>query len=128
MLTFSNALFAILINHKKAKSSKKIEEYPKAIMLRIPLANVNSIAMIHITTEPIFKHLLFILRPAPRVSDPAMIMKMPDQIPPALMLPHQLVAATSMIMPIKNVMIPLVRIMLPREEIRCYSQMIPVEN
>lgn len=90
------------------------EDYPKAIMLRIPLASVISIAMLHITTAPIFKQLLFLLLPAPRVNDPAMMMKMPDQIPPALMLAHQYVAATSIMMPTRNVTIPLTRIMLPR--------------
>ena len=82
-------------------------------MLRMPLEIVKMIAMIHITKAPIFKHLLSKFRPTPRVNEPAMITKIPDQIPPELMLPHQLVATKSMMTTRKIVMIPLVRIMLP---------------
>ena len=71
--------------------------------------------MIHITNPPILKHLLFSLAPAAMVNDPAMIMKKPDQIPPELMLAHHCIAATIMMIPKKNVMIPLTRIAIPKK-------------
>lgn len=90
--------------------------YAKAIRLMIQLAKTKITAMMHITSPPILKQLLFSLAPAPRVNDPAMMIKIPDQIPPELMLPHQLVAATSIIIPRKNVMKPLIRTAIPNRK------------
>ena len=54
------------------------------------------------------------------VNDPAMIMKIPDQSPPELMLAHHCVAATIMMIPKKNVMIPLTRIAIPKKRKKNY--------
>ena len=97
------------------KADKTLCIYPKAIKLRTQQAKTKNTAIIHITNPPILKHLLFSLAPAAMVNDPAMIMKIPDQSPPELMLAHHCVAATIMMIPKKNVMIPLTRIATPKK-------------
>ena len=65
---------------------------------------------------PILKQLLSSNPPAPIVSEPAMMMKNPDHIPPPLYEPHQRATAESMIIPNKNVIIPMVKIAIPENK------------
>ena len=87
--------------------------YPKAIIFNNPLAHAITIAIIHITKAPILKHLLFALYPALIVSDPAMMINRPDQIPPAVALPQNCVAAEIMIIPSRKMTVPMERIAIP---------------
>ena len=70
-------------------------------------------AKIHITMAPTLKQTLFAYSPAPIVSEPAMMMKTPDHIPPPMMEAGQSRAAKIINIPTNSVIIPMVRIAIP---------------
>ena len=112
-IVLNTLLFNLFIRKQKIIN---INIYLNAIKLSIPLAVAKISAKIHITMAPILKQLLLACPPAPIVSEPAIMMKIPDHNPPLASEPHQLEATAIMIIPNNSVIIPMVRIAIPENK------------
>ena len=112
-----STLSQTLHNKSEERDKKKqIKNYPKATKFTTPLIHPNTNAIRHITKAPILKHLLFLLYPALVMSDPAIIINRPDQIPPATELFQNREAAVIIKIPSMKVRVPMAVIAIPMEK------------